>query len=693
MTVTATTPIVLGKKSQEGIISFHKQAYQMLNQQWNIRDSMRQIDLRYMREFDWTVEHQRAKLSNKYGDSTKFQNITVPVVLPTVESAVTYQSSVFLTGTPIFGVVAAPEFEDEAVAMTALIDDQATRGGWTRQLMLFFRDGFKYNLSAIEVDWTRETTASMETDLTFSATQAKPKETIWQGNRITRLDPYNTFFDSRVPIAEHYKSGEFGGYTKIMSRIELKVFINSLPDKIIENIVPAFESGMGGSTASTAGGIESYYVPQLNPDALFQRNPKATTDWMAWAGIVGSQSKIMYKNVYEVTTLYGRILPSEFNIRVPSPNTPQVWKFIIVNHSVLIYAERQTNAHGYIPILFGQPLEDGLGYQTKSLASNVAPIQDISTALANSLIASRRRAISDRGLYDPSRVAEHKINSDNPSAKIPVRPAAYGKPLSEAYYPIPFRDDQVGTITQEISNFQRMADMISGNNPAKQGQFVKGNKTLHEYQDVMSHANGKDQMVSLLLESQVFTPMKEIIKINILQFQGGVSLFDRTTQQNVKIDPVALRKAVLNFKISDGLTPSDKLINSDTLTVAMQAISTSPALASEYNLAPLFSYLMKTQGADLKAFEKSPQQIAYEQAIQQWQQQVQVIAEQLKGLPAADAQKVLKSLPPQPTPQQFGYVPQKQGSSTQTPLPSVQVTNQVRNISTVHAGDAPTAGQ
>lgn len=693
MTVTPTTAVSLSKKSQEGIISFHKQAYRMLNTQWNIRDSMRQIDLRYMREFDWTVEHQRAKLANKYGDSSKFQNITVPVVMPTVESAVTYQSSVFLTGTPIFGVVAAPEFEDEAMAMAALIDDQSVRGGWVRQLMMFFRDGFKYNLAAAEVDWAREVTASMETDLAFHATQAKPKEVIWQGNRITRLDPYNTFFDSRVPITEIYKSGEFAGYTKIMSRIELKVFINSLPDKMIDNIIPAFESGLGGSTGATSGGIESYYVPQLNPDSLFQRNPKATTDWMAWASLAGAQSKIAYKNVYEVTVLYGRILPSEFNIRVPSPNTPQVWKFIIVNHSILIYAEKQTNAHGYIPILFGQPLEDGLGYQTKSLANNVAPIQDLSTALANSLIASRRRAISDRGIYDPSRIAEHHINSDNPSAKIPVRPAAYGKPIGEAYYPIPFRDDQVGTITQEIANFQKMADMISGNNPAKQGQFVKGNKTLHEYQDVMNHANGKDQMVSMLLESQLFTPLKEIIKINILQFQGGVSLFDRTAQKTVTLDPVKLRKAVLNFKISDGLTPSDKLINADVLQVSMQAISSSPALAAEYNLAPLFSYLMKTQGADLKAFEKSPQQVAYEQAMQQWQMQVKTIAEQLKGLAPADVQKILQSLPPQPIPDQYGYVPAQQGTSAQSAPPAIQVTNQVRNISTVRSGDAPTANQ
>jgi hypothetical protein len=352
-------------------------------------------------------------------------------------------------------------------------------------------------------------------------------------------------------------------------------------------------------------------------------------------------------------------------MKVPSPNTPQIWKFVYVNHSVLIYAERQTNAHGYLPMLFSQPLEDGLGYQTKSLAQNVQPIQDVTSALMNSNIAARRRAISDRGIYDPSRITEAHINNANPAAKIPVRPAAYGKPVQEAYYPIPFRDDQAGIIMQDIQQLLQMGNVITGQNPVRQGQFVKGNKTLHEFQSVMSNANGRDQMTSMLLESQVFTPLKEILKINILQYQGGVSLFNRETQQVVTIDPIALRKAVMDFKVSDGLTPSDKLVNSDTLQVAMQVIGSSPQIGAGYNLAPMFSYFMKTQGARIQEFEKSKEQMAYEQALQQWQLAMQNIAEALKGADPGTAQEVMKSVPPQPQPQQYGYNPQGQGAQPQ----------------------------
>jgi hypothetical protein len=69
---------------------------------------MSKIDLSYMRENDLTKANQRAKLANAYGDADKYQNIVMPVVMPAVESAVVYQSSVFLTGNPIFDVVSDP---------------------------------------------------------------------------------------------------------------------------------------------------------------------------------------------------------------------------------------------------------------------------------------------------------------------------------------------------------------------------------------------------------------------------------------------------------------------------------------------------------------------------------------------------------------------------------------------------------
>ena len=225
MAQVSNTPTLLSKSAQQGLLQFHRQCYSLLNQQWNIREQLRQVDLAYMREKDQSTEHLRAKLANKYGDSSRLQNLTIPVVKPLVEAAVTYQASVFLSGLPIFGCVAAPEFEDEALQFNTILEDQSTRGRWVSHIQRFLRDGFKYNLAALEVDWNREVTAALETDLSFSAKQAKPKEVIWEDNRIKAMDMYNLFFDSRVAPVDVPRKGEFVGYSELYSRIALKSFI------------------------------------------------------------------------------------------------------------------------------------------------------------------------------------------------------------------------------------------------------------------------------------------------------------------------------------------------------------------------------------------------------------------------------------------------------------------------------------
>lgn len=671
-------PYIPTSKSQEKIIDFSKATGNLYYSQWNIRDSMRKIDLAYMRETDYTEEQWKAKMANARGDLTKFQNIVLPVIQPQVENAVTYQQSVFLTGYPIFSAVSVPEFSSEATQMDTIIGEQQDKGNWTHELLTCIRDGLKYNLMAAEVSWDAEVTYSLETDIGYrDAKEGKPKEVLWEGNKITRMDLYNTFWDTRVSPKDIATKGEFAGYNKLMSRVAFKAFALTLPSRM--NMTKAFESGLSAPISGLgSGGIHGYYYPQLNPEASIDINSITAMNWAHWAGFTDDQSKIRYHDMYQVMTLYARIIPSDFNFTgVPGQNTPQVWKFIIVNNQVVIYAERLTNAHNYIPIIFSQPLDDGLAYQTKSFAKNVQPIQDITTALSNSSIAARRRAISDRMLFDPSRVSAAAINNDSPTAKIPVRPSAYNQELSKAVYPIPFRDDQFQINMAEIQNYRQMANEISGLNPARQGQFVKGNKTLGEFDTVMGNANGRDQTLALTLEGNFFKPIKMIVKSNILQYQGGTSLYDRNSETTVIIDPVALRKANLVMKISDGLEPSSKLINGDVLAQATQTLAQAPQIGAEYNVGDMFAYLFESTGLKLGQFKKPAPQIAYEQAMQQYQAGLQALAQQLaanKEMPPEQIQQILQALP-QPTPEQFGYVPGQKsltpGTATNSNSPTI----------------------
>lgn len=616
------------KKIADSIIDFSKRAQQFVYANFSIRDTLEFIDREYMRENDFTEEHRKAQLAVRAGDKRRRTNITVPIVMPQVEIALSYLHEIFLTGYPIFGVGSAPEFDDAALQMETIIEENSITCGWGRELLMFFRDGLKYNLQAVEVAWEQCTVPGFETDKQLPNKTAKPKDVIYSGNVIRRMDLYNTFFDPRVPPAKIHTDGDFAGYTKLVSRIQLKRLINNLFEKVPANVaVRAFESGGDLHPSTTGSENIGYYQPTINPYSMIAPSELGTFDWMAWATDT-AKAKIQYKNAYELTKIYARIIPCDFDLYVPEENTPQIWKFLIVNNQVLLQAERCTNVHDYLPIIFGQPIEDGLDYQTKSFASNVLPFQDLASAAMNANIASKRRLVMDRGLYDPSRIREADINSDNPSAKIPVRPSAYGKPVGDAYHQLPYRDELSASVSAEAAMYINYANLTNGQNPAQQGQFQKGNKTRHEYADVMGHSNARNRMMASGTELQVMVPVKHIIKCNILQYQQEGTIYNRERQTNVVIDPLTLRKAVTEFKLSDGVLPSEKMLNTEEFQVAVQMLGSAPNIAAGYNMNDVISHLFKQRGVDLRPFEKPPAQIQYEQQMAAWQQAAMAAAQQ-----------------------------------------------------------------
>jgi hypothetical protein len=87
----------------------------------------------------------------------------------------------------------------------------------------------------------------------------------------------------------------------------------------------------------------------------------------------------------------------------------------------------------------------------------------------------------------------------------------------------------------------------------------------------------------------------------------------------VDVDPVALRQAILEFKLTDGQLPAEKMLNSNLLTVFLQTAQALPAVGTEYDVLGMFLYWAKLQGAYwLEDFKRSPeQQQQFLQTLQQ----------------------------------------------------------------------------
>jgi hypothetical protein len=602
----------------------------------DFRNLLRYRDLAYQRQLNTTAEHIKAVRGNMTGDARKLQDMTVPIVMPQIESAVAYQAGVFLTSYPIFGVVSTPANQDAALQFETSLGDQSVKYGWAREMMKVFRDGFKYNFGAAVVHWKKTPLKSIVTDTSVSkAGLAAIRDYAYGGNCIKRLDPYNCFMDMTVAPANIHSDGEYFGWNELISRVRLKQLIAELDSQKTTSAKEAFESQFAGSTQDMTSSM-AYYLPEINKYLNMGTAQLGSTNWGQWMGLPNSGSKaaINYKDNYVLTHFYCRALPSDFNAR---GNQVKVYHGILVNWQVCIFAEEMNVGYDMLPCMVMQPYEDGLGYQTQSMLDNALPFQDMSSALWNISLESKRRLIFDRLIYNPRLIDKKDIDPVSSVSRIPLRNANLAKDgniMTQAVYQFPYREDNSNSNIQMSDMISAMADQASGQNKVERGQFQKGNKTKTEFETTMSNSNSRQQLSSLAIEHQFMQPVKEIIKSNTLQFQPSGKFLNRDSRTEVAVDPVKLREALLEFKITDGMLPADKMLNSELLTVFMQTAQAIPAVQTEYDIMGMFMYWAKLRGAYwLEDFKRNP--AAQQQALQTMQQ-------------TAAAQNAQPPAPPQP---------------------------------------------
>jgi hypothetical protein len=625
--------------TQQSLVKYVSETLRIMGNAYNLRSRMQEIDRIYQREIDFTQAQLRARQANRAGDASKMQNVTLPVVMPQIEALLAELSNIFLSSYPLFPVFSKPEMQDEAMQMETVIGEQGIQFAWSAELLQGMRDALKYNLVAVEVEWVNKKVYSVANDASTSIKYGVPQETLFSGNMLKRRDPYNLILDTRVPPFEVHSRGEYVGYTELISRIELKQRIAEMDPTMTMNAKQAFESGLG--QMSTTSSSNAFFIPQVNPNALVDPNfvgAGASINWLAWAGLEQAQA-IHYSDMYEYTVLYARIIPSEHKIYGRQGNTPQIYKIVIINRQVCIYVERKSNAHNFLPIIVAQAHEDGLSWQSKSFADNASGFQAIASALFNSGIESQRRKVYDRLVYDPSRINKADIDNVSTVARIPVKSEAYGKPVTDAFSVMQYRDDNVNTIFSVAQQVLEMADIANGQNRVQRGQFQKGNKTREEFNQTMDASDERPQMVALVLENRFFQPIKTILKLNTMQYQPPATLYNRNSKSSVKIDPVALRAAALEFRMADGLMPTDKFVNMQLFQTILQMAGQYPPLVQQWDILGMIFYWLKLEGATwVDDFQISPQQ---QQANQQ--QQTQAAAQQAGAVAGAQANATVQA--------------------------------------------------
>lgn len=524
--------------------------------------------------------------------------VTPPLVVSQVDTFVGYLSEVFLSGYPIFPVLSTPKNKKYAEQLETLMDDHALLGGYPRHLLMFLRDSCKYNYAGIEVAW--DSINQFNTVADYTSAEQKLKVNTKKFNKLKRLNPRNIIRDCSVLPGEVAEHGDYAGYIERISMIKLKQEIRKLQEEgTLFNGQAALDSGIS-STSVNPSYSENNFVenPQIS-EYVSRSGRERTIDWDSYLdGSEGKRKRNRYGAQYERVVVYARILPADFALSAPQPRTPQIWKFIKIN-DVLISAARVVSAYDYLPVLIGQPIEDGFAEQTQSIAESQIPFQQAAGTLYNIRFAAARRAVSDRALYNSNVLDSSQVNSKAAAPKIPVNISPLASiPLDRLYHQIPFDLRGTETAIQDANVIANFGQQLSGINNAQQGMFQRGNKSVAEWNGVMNNSDNRMRLPALTLEYQVFAPMRSLMVLNIFQYGEDVQLVSQKTKEVVDINVEELRKQVLSFRTADGYTPKAKMASTDMLAQGIQLIGQSQALQASYGqyLPDMFAHLMSLGG-------------------------------------------------------------------------------------------------
>jgi hypothetical protein len=535
-------------------------------------------------------------------NSTVSENVAikVPIVNSEIDSVIAFLSGIFVNRSPLFQVISDEAHPQMAMEFQALISKDARQQGWGRQLLRFISKAVRYNIAAIEVESDTQKDFNLASTGIEGATSLEIEYV--PVTRLKALDMYNALFDYRVSPGDIAAKGEYVGYNEIISKVELKALGNRRSEeKIAYNLKEAYSSTMAGT--------DEYWNTPPNIAEATHLSAEEKTDWFDWAGITESTNLKMAASSYFKTKLYIRIIPHEFGLQIVNPTIPRIIRLEIINNTHIISYKEMVTPLDLLPIFFADTREDGFDYQTKSIGETVTPYQDVATELLHVRLEGSKRALNDRAIYDPDYLDTLDVNSPTAAAKMPLKKALRNAgdraPMSQIYYQIPFESQGVVNALTDLGTIMELKDQVNGVGMGMRGQHRKGNRTLGEFDAVEGGSEAKGMPYAIRIEEQVMTPLKLFVKYFILSSSKvEQEILDIESQQVVKVNLVELRKAMLEFRLTDGLRPKAALTDPNVLSTALQFVQNSPELNQEYSSGAIFADMMAVLDIDISKHKR-----------------------------------------------------------------------------------------
>jgi len=557
-------------------------------------------------------DDKKRERDNRRGKGLKVVDVKLPMTLVKLEDAVVQSLLLLAPDEAMYNAVAPREQQDVAKGFAALMNQHDETFGHYAELAKFIFNAYKYNWAGIMAEW-REIKGSQINNAAAGGVEIQHDQVLYAGNRLETTDAYNTFYDPAVEPKDVYQEGEFVAVVDLKRRFWLRKQAHYGRLFNLERLMDnsAFKA--------------RYYRQRPVIDPYAAAGIEGGTNWVSLLSM-STESDIEDVDVHERIRILVFLDPREYGL-VPAsePSTMQVWEFHIGDSGVIMYGKAQDNAHGYLPLCITTPNDDGFGWQTKSWAEHLIPLNRFASFQMNVHQRAARKSLYGLLFYDsnlfPSLGSDEE---DFVAGKIPARTTAQDIDFRKRVMQITDAPD-TGNTMRDIGDIDKLMEQIL---PTQLQRQVADLERATQYQAAATVLGGSRRPLKLtkIINSQAINPLRFMQMQNIFQYASAIEIVGQDGNI-VQADPTAFRNTKLVFAMSDGMKGLDRLTLIITIKEVLNNIIQSQAALQEFDVPALIDYWTGLIG-DYTDFKQFRHQTPFDQLTPEQKQQAFLLLQQ-----------------------------------------------------------------
>jgi len=528
-------------------------------------------------------------------DPSKKITLVVPMTYASLETVLTYLVSALLDD-PLFRYTwGGPEDVIGTILMEKVIGFQATKAKMMLNLHTMLRDAVAYGVGVVNIGWHRkmgykkiaENPSYVEVlgvNVPMEPTLNIVRSTLWEGNKLTNLDPYTILPDPNTPI-HALQDGEFFGWIERQS----------YPD-LLSSEIEGSEGYFNIKYLKNISGESRFYTESRAERSSNLIDKMGTYSW--FTGGTTRPKDTIY--------MFIKLIPNEWHLG--TSDIPEKWLFGVSGDRLVIMAKKMNMLHDMFPIATCAPDFDGYSTMPVARCEVVFGMQDVLDFLFTSHMDNVAKAVHDSFIVDPSRINMPDLTAQQGPKIIRLRKDYWGSGVREAIEQLKVSDITRSHISDSAYVIDIMQRAMCASD-SMQGVVRTGSerRTAEEYRQTkmagLSRLERAARVAAVqskwdlayMCASHTQQLMEEDVFVSIIgEWQEILEKEYGTRSDRVRVTP-DMMDVDYNIISEDGTVPDSESAE-DWLTL-FKLITVRPELAERFDIVRVFKHVARLLGA------------------------------------------------------------------------------------------------